>query len=118
MEPRIHEQLIDDSFKPAKDRVLLIGDAAGVQLPTSDGIGTAVLSGVMAAESITDVYKHGGKAANRYLQKAAVIINAIERLLIMAKNSRYKETKWNPEEVAEGVHSLIRRAQFEETFES
>ena len=118
MEPRIHEKLIDGSFEPAKDRVLLIGDAAGVQLPTSDGIGTAILSGVLATESIADAYEHGTEAAKGYLQKATVIINTIERLVIMAKNSRYKETKWNPEEVAEGIHSLMKRAQFEETFES
>ena len=116
MEPRVHEQLIDGSFKPAKDRILLIGDAAGFQLPNSEGIGTAILSGVMAAESIVDANKQGGEAAERYLQKAAVIIKAIENQLIMAKNSRYKETDWNTEEIAEGIYSLMKYAMFEDAF--
>jgi flavin-dependent dehydrogenase len=115
MEPRIHEQLIDGTFKPAKGRILLVGDAAGFQLPTSDGIGTAILSGIMAAESISDAHKQGVQAAERYLQKASMITNTIDRLLIMAKNSRYKETEWSLEEVAEGIHALMKRAQFEET---
>jgi flavin-dependent dehydrogenase len=116
MEPRVHEQLIDGTFKPAKDRILLIGDAAGFQLPTSEGIGTAILSGLMAAESIIDASKQGGQAGERYLQRAAVIISTIEKQLIMAKNSRYKETDWDLEEVAEGIHSLMARAMFEDTF--
>jgi len=116
MEPRVHEQLIDGSFKPAKDRILLIGDAAGFQLPNSEGIGTAILSGIMAAESIIDASKKGGEAAERYLQKSVAIINAIDSQLVMAKNSRYKETNWDLEEVAKGIHSLMKYAMFEDTF--
>jgi flavin-dependent dehydrogenase len=113
MEPRVHEQLIDGTFKPAKERILLVGDAAGFPLPTSDGIGTAILSGLMAAESIIDASKQGGQADERYLQRAAVIISTIEELLIMAKNSRYKEADWDLEEVAGGICSLMKRVMFE-----
>jgi flavin-dependent dehydrogenase len=116
MEPRVHEQLIDGSFKPAKDRILLIGDAAGFQLPNSEGIGTAILSGIMAAESIIDASKKGGEVAERYLQKAVAIIKAIDNQLVMAKNSRYKETDWDLEEVAKGIYSLMKYAMFEDTF--
>ena len=116
MEPRIHEQLIDGSFKPAKDRILLIGDAAGFQLPNSEGIGTAILSGIMAAESIVDAHKHGDEAAKEYLQKTAAIISAIDSQLVMAKNSRYKETDWDIEEIAEGIHLLMKYAMFQDTF--
>jgi flavin-dependent dehydrogenase len=116
MEPRIHEQLIDGTFAPAKDRVLLAGDAAGFQLPTSEGIGTALLSGVMAAESIDHAVRKGGSAAGRYLKSVSVIINTIEKQLIMAKNSRYKETSRDLEEVAEGIRSLLEKSMFEDTF--
>ncbi len=116
MEPRVHEQLIDGSFKPAKGRVLLIGDAAGFQLPNSEGIGTAILSGVMAAESIADACKQGTVAAEMYLQKIVSIIEAIDSQLVMAKNSRYKETDWDMEEVAEGIHSLMKYAMFQDAF--
>jgi hypothetical protein len=45
-----------------------------------------------------------------------VIINTIEKQLVMAKNSRYKETSQDPEEVAEGIRSLLERSMFEDTF--
>jgi flavin-dependent dehydrogenase len=116
MEPRVHEQLIDGTFAPAKDRVLLAGDAAGFQLPTSEGIGTALLSGIMAAESIDHAVRKGDPAAGLYLRSVSVIINTIEKQLVMAKNSRYKETSQDPEEVAEGIRSLLERSMFEDTF--
>lgn len=115
IEPRIHERLIDGTFRPAKDRVLLIGDAAGFQLPTSEGIGTAILSGLMAGESIVDAIKKGGQASEHYLRRVSVVIETIEKQLIMARNSRYKETSWNLEEVRDGIHSLMMKAMFEDT---
>jgi flavin-dependent dehydrogenase len=118
MEPRIHEQLIDSSFRPAKGRVLLVGDAAGFQLPTSEGIGTALLSGLMAGESAADAVKKGGKASGQYLKRISVIIDTIEKQSIMAKNSRYKETVWNAQQVAEGIRELMVTAMFEHTFSS
>ncbi len=116
MEPRIHERLIDGTFRPARNRVLLTGDAAGFQLPTSEGIGTALFSGLMAGESVIDGIRKGKRAAEEYLQRVSVIIQTIEKQLIMAKNSRYKETSWNLEEVAEGIRSLQTTAMFEDTF--
>lgn len=115
MEPRIHEQLIDRTFRPAKERIMLVGDAAGFQLPNSEGIGTAIRSGLMAAESIIDAGKQGVQAGERYLQRAESIIKIIEKQLIMANNSRYKATAWNAEEVAENIHSLMMKA-LEDTY--
>lgn len=116
MEPRIHENLIDGSFKPAKGRALLTGDAAGFQLPNSEGIGTALLSGIMAADSIIGAEEHGKQAADEYLQRISVIIQTIDKQLVAANASRYKETSWNTQEVAERIHSLMARAIFEDTF--
>jgi flavin-dependent dehydrogenase len=116
MEPRIHENLIDGSFRPAKGRVLLTGDAAGFQLPTSEGIGTALLSGVMAADTVVEAEKRGEEAAPSYLQRVSLIIETIERQLAAANNSRYKETGWDLQEVAEGICSLMTRAIFDDTF--
>ncbi len=116
MEPRIHEQLIDQTFRPAKERVLLTGDAAGFQLPTSEGIGSALMSGLLAAESVIDAFKNGGKPADKYVQKAAVIIKVIEQQLMMAKRSRYNEGKWNLQEIVEGIRALQVKAMFEDDF--
>jgi flavin-dependent dehydrogenase len=116
MEPRIHEQLIDGTFRPAKERVLLTGDAAGFQLPTSEGIGSALMSGLLAAESVIDAFNSGGQAADKYLHKTAAIIKVIEQQLMMAKQSRYNESKWNLKEIVEGIRALQMRAMFEDDF--
>lgn len=110
MEPRIHEQLIKGAFKPARGRVLLTGDAAGLQLPNSEGIGTALLSGLMAGESIFDTVKKGGRVAERYLKMAKTIIDTIEKQFIMAANSRYLNTNVNLEEVAEKICLFLRES--------
>jgi flavin-dependent dehydrogenase len=116
MEPRIHEQLVDRSFRPARGRVLLVGDAAGFQLPTSEGIGTALLSGLVAGESAVDAVRKGGKASDQYLKRVSVIIATIEKQSILANNSRYKGANWNAKKVAEGIRELMVTAMFEQTF--
>ncbi len=110
MEPRIHEQLISGSFRPAKGKILLSGDAAGFQLPNSEGIGTALLSGLMAGESIFDTMKKGGQVAERYLKMAKTIIDTIEKQFIMAARSRYLDTNSNLEEVAEKICSFLKES--------
>jgi flavin-dependent dehydrogenase len=110
MEPRIHEQLINGTFRPARGRIMLTGDAAGFQLPNSEGIGTALLSGLMAGESIIDTVKKGREVDRRYLERAKTIIDTIEKQFIMAANSRYLNTNLNLEEVAEKICSFLRES--------
>ena len=60
--------------------------------------------------------KLGGQAGDRYLQKVDIIINTIEEQFVMAKNSRYKETEWNVDEIADGILSLMTKSMFYDTF--
>jgi flavin-dependent dehydrogenase len=79
--PRLHEALISGSFSPAKGNILLIGDAAGLLFPiTFEGIGTALKSGILAAESIARSIKEGGSAAGIYLRELMPILKIIESL--------------------------------------
>jgi flavin-dependent dehydrogenase len=79
--PRLHEALISGAFTPAKSNVILVGDAAGLLLPiTYEGIGTALKSGLLAADAIAEAAKHGKEAAGEYLQKLKSILAALERL--------------------------------------
>jgi flavin-dependent dehydrogenase len=80
--PKLHGPLISGSFSPAKGNILLIGDAAGLLFPiTFEGIGTALKSGLLAADSICQSAKAGQKAAPAYLQKLQPILVIIESLL-------------------------------------
>ncbi len=78
--PRLHEALISGNFSPAAGNVL-VGDAAGLLLPiTFEGIGTALKSGLLAADAIAEAAKLGKEAAGEYLRELKSIVTVIERL--------------------------------------
>ena len=53
--PLLHKELTTGAFSPARSNTLLVGDAAGLIFPiTFEGIGTALTSGLLAAEAITE----------------------------------------------------------------
>ena len=79
--PRLHQPLISGSFSPARGNVLLIGDAAGLLFPiTFEGIGTALKSGLLAADSIAQSIREGGEAAGIYLRKLNPVVEIIRNL--------------------------------------
>ena len=64
----LFEHLVTGRFTPAKGNTLLVGDAAGLQFPISgEGIGTALESGLLAADAVVKVAATGGDAAATYL---------------------------------------------------
>ncbi len=92
---RLHGPLIDGVFRPAAGRVLLVGDAAGLILPvTFEGIGTALESGRLAAETIQKAVCGGGEAAEGYLAELAPLLAMIRRLCrLEARLEQTAETK-------------------------
>jgi flavin-dependent dehydrogenase len=87
--PELYDDLLKDTFYPARDNVLLVGDAAGFLLPfTHEGIGSAVKSGAMAAESVVEAYAQQDKADHLYLAK-------IEGIRILLKKLRQRHLKMN-----------------------
>jgi flavin-dependent dehydrogenase len=77
----LYDDLLKGSFLPAKENVVLVGDAAGMLLPfTQEGIGSALKSGVLAAESVIEAIRGGGTAEERYLKKVRAVITVLKRL--------------------------------------
>jgi menaquinone-9 beta-reductase len=77
----LHEPLTLRKFVAAQGNVLLVGDAAGLILPiTFEGIGSALKSGILAAESIVRSVKTGKHAATVYLETIESIVHVIRRL--------------------------------------
>lgn len=77
----LHEPLTSRGFSPAQGNILLIGDAAGLILPiTYEGIGSALKSGILAADSIVRSAGTGKDAATSYLADIEPIIHTIRRL--------------------------------------
>lgn len=77
----LHEPLLSGTFQPGKDNILLVGDAAGLILPlTFEGIGSALRSGVLAAEAILKSTEEKIFAAPAYIQSIGGIVAAIRHL--------------------------------------
>jgi flavin-dependent dehydrogenase len=96
--PRLHEALVTGSFSPAKGNILLIGDAAGLLFPiTFEGIGTALKSGILAADSVARSANEGRKAAGTYLQELKSILQPIRNLHAWNKKLEQEATKGGAE---------------------
>jgi len=92
--PRLHEALMSDTFSPAKGNILLIGDAAGLLFPiTFEGIGTALKSGILAADSVARSIKEESEAAGIYLQELKLILEIIRSLHSWNKKLEQAATK-------------------------
>ena len=78
VEPIFGDVLASYRFRPAKDNVLLTGDAAGLMFPaTLEGIGPAARSGLFAAESCKEAMEAGKPAGPIYLEKIEPLISLI-----------------------------------------
>jgi flavin-dependent dehydrogenase len=81
MVPLLHSQLLSGLFCPAKGNALLIGDAAGLIFPiTFEGIGVALMSGLLAADSIAQAVRFGREVAGVYLQRIKSVIEVVRDL--------------------------------------
>ncbi len=79
--PILHEPLLSGQFRPALKNVLLVGDAGGLILPiTHEGLGSALKSGILAAEAIVDSFDNVTAAASSYLKSLEPILEAIRKL--------------------------------------
>ena len=78
----LREALYTGKFVPAKGNILLVGDAAGVAVPTEkgsgEGIGTALKSGLMASTAII-------RAADTRQEAAAIYITLMSPLIETCK---------------------------------
>jgi flavin-dependent dehydrogenase len=80
--PKLHGPLLSGSFSPARGNVLLVGDAAGLLFPiTFEGIGSALKSGLLAAEAVRQAAQAGRDAAGYYLDLLQPVLQVIEVLL-------------------------------------
>ncbi len=96
--PRLHEALITGAFSPAQGNILLIGDAAGLLLPiTFEGIGTALKSGILAADSVARSIKEGRAVAGIYLRELKPILKVLRSLQSWNKRLEQEAAKGGAE---------------------
>lgn len=105
--PVLYDELFSGSFVPAKGNVLLVGDAGGLPIPfTQEGIGTALKSGLFAAESVIEALQGNGKADRIYLAKVREIIEALKYLWRLQQGLSEKARK-GAGALCEGIRELI-----------
>jgi flavin-dependent dehydrogenase len=89
-----HGDLLKGRLRPARDNVLLVGDAAGLILPvTFEGIGTALQSGLLAAEAVLEALSQGNRAEAIYTGEVQGILEFIGHLRSLAQKTREAETE-------------------------
>lgn len=104
----IHDQLLSGTYVPAKANILLVGDAAGLTLPISfEGIGSALKSGLAAAECIAKSAKTGSEAADSYLKELKPILETIRRLCTV-QNELNAEADCGPRVLADALPAAYR----------
>lgn len=82
----LHDPLLAGTFLPAKGNTLLIGDAAGLIFPiTFEGIGSALKSGIIAAEAIVKSADTAQEADGLYLKGLEPVVETIRRLCAVQK---------------------------------
>jgi flavin-dependent dehydrogenase len=91
-------ELLDDVFSgcfiPAKGNILMIGDAAGLQLPPmGEGIGIALKTGLLAAISIVKALKTGKSAAEFYIEELVPLLEQLKPLDLITKRAKIQSTK-------------------------
>lgn len=89
VEPILYRELLSGSFPPAKGNALLVGDAAGLEMPvTGEGIGTALKSGLAAASSIIQAREKGLRADQPYLKEVRELLSKLEGLYSLSRKIR------------------------------
>lgn len=104
--------LFSGSFLPAKGNVLLVGDAAGIRLPVSgEGIGTALKSGLLAADSISRAIESGVEPDKYYLNGVDVILTEFRQIAPQFKrinDERKSGASSLPKVLAEAYRETLR----------
>ncbi len=82
----LYKELVSGKLLPALGNILLIGDAAGLILPiTFEGIGSALKSGLLAADSIRKSMETGQSPASSYIESLEPIVGVIRHLSYIQK---------------------------------
>ncbi|MBI5250002.1 MAG: FAD-dependent monooxygenase [Desulfomonile tiedjei] len=104
----LHEQLLSKAFVPAQGNNLLVGDAAGLIFPiTFEGIGSALKSGVAAADAVSKSVETGKHAAAFYLEALELILEKI-RHLCSVQNELGDSSMGDPHRLAASMLSAYR----------
>jgi len=80
--PVMYKEVTSRTFSPAKGNALLVGDAGGFPIPVSgEGIGVAIKSGLLAADSIIRALESGEQPDTIFLAEVDGLISTFKEVL-------------------------------------
>jgi flavin-dependent dehydrogenase len=71
-------------------------------LPTGEGIGTALQTGLLAASAASDAMRKGLKASDIYIKKTRPIKEFVKEINVLAKKGRFTIAE-NPQESVSAI---------------
>jgi flavin-dependent dehydrogenase len=108
--PLLHQGLLAGSFIPAQENVLLIGDAAGLFFPnTFEGIGPALKSGLLAADSVAETTPVKRKAARIYLHELKSFLGPLKSLYSLQESLKNAPEK-GPRDLSRALKKVYEEA--------
>ncbi|NQT73355.1 MAG: NAD(P)/FAD-dependent oxidoreductase [Chloroflexi bacterium] len=112
VEPILYRELFTGEFRPARGNALIIGDAAGLNMPvTGEGVGTSLKSGLDAAKSIIQSEETGDKSDITYLQTIDELVAKFQDIYAFSRRIKAAATENNPKALSDALleswdHSL------------
>jgi menaquinone-9 beta-reductase len=104
IEAPLYKELTKGVFKPARNKVLIIGDAAGLNIPvTGEGLATSLKGGLDAANSIITAKKTHLNAEAIYLESVEKLLNKYHDILIFGKRIKTAAHKNDAEEFSQAI---------------
>lgn len=106
------EMLATGHFIPARENILVVGDAALLQIPVSgEGIGIALKSGLLAAHSVAEAMASKRDVVGIYIRRLEPLLNILKELYPWDKRIK-EESRRGPNALlsafAEGLRATLR----------
>lgn len=104
VEPILYRELFTGSFRPARGNALLVGDAAGLNMPvTGEGVGTALKSGLAAARAVIGARQRGGTAAEAYLPAIAEFTRRFQGIYDFSRRIKSAAATGDPKALSDAL---------------
>jgi len=104
---KFYDELISERFFPAVDNIMLVGDAGGFQLPTGEGIGTALQTGLLAASAAAEAMRKGSKASDIYLKEIRGIREFVKEINALTIRGRFTIAE-NPQSSVSALVEMVK----------
>ncbi len=104
VEPILYKELFTGEFRPALENALIVGDAAGLNMPvTGEGVGTSLMSGRDAATAIIEATKSGKKASELYLKTIDDCIARFQDIYQFSKRIKASAATGDPKALSDAL---------------